>query len=90
MSKLNSVNPFISIVLILLGFIVGYFYYSQTSGDYVSPPLPATISDPSFVKFKDMSFDMTIFGNQQFGSLKTLGDYPIQPGFTGKQNLFAP
>ena len=84
-----STNPFILLLIVALGGMVGYFLYAQQSGDEFLQ-LPAAINDNSYLKFKDMRFDFSLFEQKQFQTLKTFGEYPIKPGATGKQDLFSP
>lgn len=91
MVKQTSTNPFILGLIIALGFIVGLMYYQQTSADEpYDIPLPVSIRDDTYIKFKDLRFDLSIFQNQNFSSLRTFGEFPVDPGFTGKRDLFAP
>lgn len=83
-----TTNPLILLLIVLLGAMVGYFLYSQNSGSG-SFQLPAAINDDSYLKFKDMRFDFSLFQQKQFQSLKTFGEYPLKPGVTGKQDLFS-
>ncbi|MDO8583642.1 MAG: hypothetical protein Q7R83_00490 [bacterium] len=83
-----STNPFILLLIVLLGSMVGYFWYTQQSGDEALP-LPAAINDASYLKFKEMRFDLAMFQQSQFQTLKIFGEYPIKPGATGKLDLFS-
>ena len=85
----HTTNPLILVLIIILGAIVGYVFYSQ-GGDPEPIPLPARANDPSFVKFKDFTFDFTLFQNESFANLKTYGQVPIIPETTGRQDVFAP
>ena len=76
------------VLIVVLGIIVGYVMYSQTSGESVDVPL-SVAGDTCYVKFKDLHFDFSLFQNQQFNSLVIYGEYPIQPGVVGKQDPFA-
>ncbi len=84
-----TTNPFILLLIVVLGGMVGYFLYAQ-KGSGGALPLPAAIQDDAYLKFKDMRFDFSLFQQKQFQTLKTFGEYPLQPGVTGKQDLFAP
>jgi len=90
MKQYGSTNPLILGLIVLLGFASGYFLYSQGSGEVQELPLPALIADPSYPKFKDVHFNFSLFTDKQFQSLKIFGEYPLQAGATGKQDLFAP
>lgn len=74
-----------------MGFVVGYFYYSQATADQTfEVPVSAEFNDEAYLKFKDFKFDFSLFSNSGFSSLRNIGDFPIQPGITGKDNPFAP
>ena len=85
----TSTNPFILLLIVFLGGMVGYFLHAQQNGDELLQ-LPAAINDDSYLKFKDIRFDLSLFEQKQFQTLKTFGEYPIKPGVTGKQDLFSP
>lgn len=69
----------------------GYVYYGQASGSMVyEVTLPQVAQDPEYVKFKDLRFDLSLFKDESFTSLKTFGEFPIQPGGVGKRDLFSP
>ena len=85
----KSSNPFISILIIALGLIVGYFYYAQISADAsAGVPVPASLQDQQFLKFKDLRFDFSIFTTDAFTALRPVGEFPLDAGATGKQDLF--
>ncbi|MEK7583472.1 MAG: hypothetical protein AAB483_03690 [Patescibacteria group bacterium] len=88
MTTHHATSPFILALIVLLGGMVGYFLYAQ-QGDKALVA-PAAISDASYLKFKDLKFDFSVFQQPQFQGLKTFGEYPLQSGVTGKQDLFAP
>ena len=84
----SSTNPLILLLIVFLGGMVGYFLYTQKgSGEAFS--LPAAIQADSYLKFKDMRFDFSLFQQKQFQTLKIFGEYPIKSGVTGKQDLFS-
>lgn len=86
----KTTNPVVIILIIVLGFIVGIFYYYSTKQEAIEETAPLTIHDPEYLKFKDLTFDVRFFKEKLFASLKKIGEFPIPPGPTGKQNLFAP
>ena len=91
LKSLSSTNPFILILIVMLGLMSGYFYYNQTSSDQTYElVLPAIAQDKEFLKFKDLKFDLSLFQNEEFSRLRTFGEFPIEPGVTGKRNIFSP
>ena len=89
--KKSPPNPFVLGLIVLLGLMVGYFYDSHVNADSTYDiPLPADAQDQSFLKFKDLHLDFSVLQNAPFTTLKTLGEFPIKPGASGRQDPFAP
>ena len=89
--KSSSTNPFILGLIIMLGVIAGYVYHSQAGGDAsYDIPLPASAQDTVFLKFKDLRLDFSVLQKEPFTDLNAIGEFPIQPGATGKEDPFAP
>lgn len=81
----------IPIAIMVLGIIAGYLFYSLTiKGNNVGIPPPAAAQDDTLSKFKDISLDFSIFDDLRFKSLKIFGELPVQPGATGRVDIFAP
>ena len=80
----------IPIAIIVLGIIAGYLFFSMTiQGGEMGIPPPVT-TDDTLSKFKDISLDFSIFDDARFKSLKIFGESPVQPGLTGRADIFAP
>lgn len=90
--KKNASSLIIHILIVALGLIGGYLYYSQIATQNKEPIiLPNITQDDQLGKFKDAkSFDFKIFSNPSFRLLKTLGEVPVQPDTGHKTDLFAP
>ena len=87
----HAVSPFVLVLIVVVGVLGGYFYYSQVFADEsYAVPVPENLQDPAFLRFKDTKFDFSLFSNQLFTSLQPLGEFPVNPGNTGKQDLFSP
>lgn len=87
----HTSNPLILLLVIVVGVLLGYLYYSQAlAGSTVEIPLPDAARDVSFLKFKDLKFDFSLFKDENLSTLKIYGEFPLAPGNTGKQDLFAP
>ena len=87
----NSTSPVIIIAIAALGFIAGYFYYSQTLSDQALPIYPIIIpADDNLIKFKDLKLDFSALDNLTFKNLRIFGESPVQPGATGRGDIFAP
>jgi hypothetical protein len=89
-SKENS-SRVIPIAIIVLGVLGGYIFYSMLiKGSATELPPPAAVQDNTLFKFKDLSLDFSIFDDLRFKSLKIFGESPVQPGQTGRTDIFAP
>ena len=90
--KKSGTSIFVQIAIVLLGIVGGYIYYSQVIAPSKIPiTLPDIPGNDSLSKFKDLkTFNFIIFNDATFRSLKTLGDIPVEPGTTGRTDLFAP
>ncbi len=74
----------------VIGVIAGYFFFSMTiQGSEVGIAPPVT-TDDTLSKFKNLSLDFSIFDDARFKSLKIFGESPVQPGATGRVDIFAP
>lgn len=88
-SKENP-SKVIPIAIAVIGIIAGYFFFSMTiQGSEVGIPPPVT-TDDTLSKFKNLNLDFAIFDDARFKSLKTFGESPVQPGVTGRVDIFAP
>jgi len=88
----KSSGMFLYITIIAAGILGGYFYYSKILAPSKTPiDLPNISNTDTLGKFKDLkSFDFDIFSTPSLKSLKIFGDMPVQPGVTGRDDIFAP
>lgn len=87
----NSTSSVILFGIVVLGLIVGYFYYAQVLQDQSVDITSFTIPpEDNLVKFKDLTFDFGPFDDLKFKSLKIFGESPVLPGATGRVDIFAP
>lgn len=88
----NQNNIFIQAAIIGLGIVGGYLYYSQLIEPNKQAIVVNEISHQDILtKFKDAkSFNFEIFNKDYFKALKILGEAPVLPGSTGRNNIFAP
>jgi hypothetical protein len=74
--------------IIVLSIAGGYYYYSN----YITPielPAPPAGKIENLEKIaKDL--DLKILDSAKFKSLKINGENPVNPGITGKRNIFSP
>lgn len=82
----------INVVIILAGLVGGYFYYSLIIKPNAQPiVVPDVRKDDTLAKFKDLkSIDLKLLADPAFRTLKILGEIPVVPGPTGKNDPFAP
>lgn len=78
--------------MIFLGIVGGYLYYSQILKGQSQPGQAITVpAQDSLSKFKETkSFNFSIFEDDKFKSLRTLGQSPVEPGSTGRNDPFLP
>ena len=87
----SSPSKIYIVLVISIGLIAGYIIYSQ----WLKPaemviPAPAIGSQDSLETFKNLKIDFTVLDNPAYKSLITSGESPVNPGITGKKDLFAP
>lgn len=80
----------LSIVIIFIGIIAGYVYYSNFTlvGEFGLAPLEDNHQD-TLSQFKNIEFRFQAFDSPNVKSLRTFGDSPVQPNTNGKNNPFA-
>lgn len=84
----NQTEKVIIFLIIMVGIVGGYFYYSSVVEEVSVIPAPVLSRD--LREFKKISFDFSIFDKVSFKELKIFGEHPLKPGTEGKANLFAP
>ncbi|GEM_PF-1641850 len=87
----NQTTPLVVSLILVLGFALGYFYYSQWAVPArvpVEPPPVAGRDDLN--KFQNLKIDFSILDNKKYKALQIFGESPVNPGITGKKDLFAP
>lgn len=81
-------------LIIVVGLAGGYLYYSQIIYPGLPPaaPLPISAEDKTFDQLKNISLDSltTVINNAAYTTLSSFGESPVNPGATGKKDLFAP
>lgn len=87
----NNQNILIIALILVAGFAIGYFYYSQ----WVVPAMvpveapPVTAQDDLKI-FESLEIDFSILDNNKYKALEIFGESPVNPGVTGKRDIFAP
>ena len=89
--KQNQTSPVILLSLVVLGLILGGFYYFQNLRDQVLEiPRPNIPAEDKLTQFNSLMLDFSIFDNERFQSLKIFGETPVRPSNIGRDNPFAP
>lgn len=84
----KSQSNLILYLLILLGFVGGYFYNSKINITQAGvQPLPQEGRD-EWQKLKSLSIDFSVLEKAQYRSLRVFGELPVNPGIPGKPNIF--
>ena len=87
----NNQNILIMALIVILGFAVGYFYYSQWVVPARVPVEPPPVAGRDDLKtFENLKIDFSILDNKKYKALEIFGESPVNPGTTGKKDIFAP
>ncbi len=87
----NNQNTLILALILVAGFAVGYFYYSQWAVPARIPVEPPPVAEKDNLKiFENLKIDFSILDNKKYKTLEIFGESPVNPGVTGKKDLFAP
>ncbi len=79
------------LLIVALGLVGGYVVYGQfiKPGESVIPPAAIDKKD-NLNSFRNMKIDFTAVANTAKEDLIISGEAPVNPGVTGKKDLFAP
>lgn len=79
------------LLIVLIGLVLGYVVYSQwiSPMQAVIPPPPVSNQD-TLATFKDLRIDFSALNDTVSKELIISGESPVNPGVTGKKDLFAP
>ena len=87
----NNQTMLIASLIIVFGFAAGYFYYSQWAVPARVPIEPPPIAGrDDLMTFKNLKIDFSILDNNKYKALEIFGESPVNPGVTGKKDIFAP
>ena len=87
----HTTNPLILILIIFSGLLGGYIYYSQIATAVPPEIPPATVSgSDSLGRFKDITFPQGRLELPSYRELRIYGEAPVQPGVSGRADIFAP
>lgn len=78
-------------LIVLVGLVGGYVVYSQWVQPMETPiPPPAVSTQDSAATLKNIKIDFKVLDDPAYKALITSGESPVNPGATGKKDLFAP
>lgn len=89
---MNSQSSKLYIALIILvGIAAGYLAYTNfiKPGEEAVPPSPISARD-DLGSFKNLKIDFSAFTSAAYKNLAVFGEVPVNPGATGKKDIFAP
>ncbi|MBI2627131.1 MAG: hypothetical protein HYW77_02710 [Parcubacteria group bacterium] len=86
------IQPSLTIILLLivLGAVGGYLYFSQIIKPDIQPPVIQLEGKEVSPQFKDLKLDFSLFDRKEFKESTIFGESPVKPGGAGKVDLFAP
>jgi len=89
MEKKNNTEKIILVMIMVIGIVSGYFYYTSIgSSNIISPP--KVVLNKTLAKIGSIDFDFSIFEKIGFKELRIFGESPVRPGTEGRADLFAP
>lgn len=77
-------NKLLLYFIILLGLVGGYIFYSSSVPGSIEAPKSSDLD-----RLKNAKIDFAILNNEKYRSLKIFGEMPVNPGSTGKPDLFS-
>ncbi|MEK7645548.1 MAG: hypothetical protein AAB374_00310 [Patescibacteria group bacterium] len=78
-------------LIVLIGLVGGYIMYSQWIQPAEIPvPPPAISTQDSPTTLKNIKIDFKVLDDSVYKALITSGESPVNPGATGKKDIFAP
>lgn len=79
------------LLMVIVGLAAGYLYYSTVAkpNEMVIPAAPISNAD-DLKAFQNMKIDFAILDNAAYRTLTINGEVPVNPGVTGKRDIFAP
>jgi hypothetical protein len=91
-SRKEKTGLTVQVGIVILGLAIGYFSYSQFFSE--PEPIVANFSvnqSDDLSKFRDFkTLDLEILSGPAFQKLMIIGEHPVIPGQTGKEDIFAP
>lgn len=86
MASRSQTNLF-TILIIIVGFVGGYLYYSQFASDAVVIETGAVDRD-DLNEFDALNLNFAALDNETFSIFVQIGEAPVDPGVVGNINIF--
>lgn len=90
MAQKTYTNRLLIMLIIIIGFGGGYFYFSQLVSEPSVSISPFSDKEDDLSAFKDFRLNTAVLEDKTFQALQIFGELPVIPGATGKQNPFVP
>lgn len=75
-------------LIVLLGFVLGWFYNSQVDTTIDIEPVPINYQLGTLANLEKIDIDYSALTSDQFQELQVFGDLPVNPQAGGKADLF--
>jgi len=86
----SSQNKLVIYLIILLGAVGGYLYYSKFSEPETLVANTTQAGDSNdWDSLKNLKIDFNILNKPEYKNLKIFGESPVNPGFRGKSDPFS-
>ena len=77
-------------LIVFVGIILGYIFYSQSADVVLPPDDMAQESRDTLLQFKSINFNFAVLQSPLLRTLRVFGESPVNIGTPGKDNIFAP
>lgn len=81
-------SPLILYLIMILGFVAGFFYNGTSDPTAGVPVLPPKLQLTSLRGLDTARIDYSVLTLPQFQQLRIFGQLPVQPGVGGKSDPF--
>ena len=81
-------SPVVPLLIVFLGFVMGWFYNSQVDTTLNIEPVPINYQLGSLSNLEHITIDYSALASDQFRQLQVFGDLPVSAQADGKSNPF--
>ena len=85
----NKENPIILALIIILGFVAGYYYNSNYNAETITLPTSPIGEKSDLLQFSDLLIAPTQLTSSKFKDNRIFGPLPVDGGSSGVSNPFA-